>query len=206
MVGRSLDAHNECSAPALMEETPKALRVAVVEDNPRIQQLISAEITDEGHVCICFGSAEDFLDEAGSDRFDLLLLDLILPGMDGLACLKQLQLQAASQPALRVVIVTALNDADLSMNTRTRDVMRGDRAIRLSVKEYDLLNFLMRGAGRVLERQEIMHGVWGENFYGDDNLLDVYIRYLRQKVALDDAPTLINTVRGVGFILREQTN
>ena len=108
MVGRSLDAHNECSAPALMEETPKALRVAVVEDDPRIQQLISAEITDEGHACICFGSAEDFLDEAGSDRFDLLLMDLMLPGMDGLACLKQLQHQAA----LRVVIVTALNDAD----------------------------------------------------------------------------------------------
>ena len=64
MVGRSLDAHNECSAPALMEETPKALRVAVVEDDPRIQQLISAEITDDA--CICFGSAEDFLDEAGS--------------------------------------------------------------------------------------------------------------------------------------------
>ena len=55
--------------------------------------LISAEITDEGHACICFGSAEDFLDESGSDRFDLLLLDLMLPGMDGLACLKQLQLQ-----------------------------------------------------------------------------------------------------------------
>ena len=66
-----------------MEETPKALRVAVVEDDARIQQLISAEITDEGHTCICFGSAED--DEAGSDRFDLLLLDLMLPGMDGLA-------------------------------------------------------------------------------------------------------------------------
>ena len=73
-----------------------------------LQQLISAEITDEGHACFCFGSAEDFLDEAGSDRFDLLLLDLMLPGMDGLACLKQLQHQAA----LRVVIVTALNDAD----------------------------------------------------------------------------------------------
>ncbi len=56
-----------------------------------------------------------------------------------------------------------LKVADLSMNTRTRDVTWGDRAIRLSVKEYDLLNFLMRGGGRVLERQEIMHGVWGEN-------------------------------------------
>ncbi len=58
-----------------------------------------------------------------------------------------------------------LKVADLSMNTRTRDVMRGDRAIRLSVKEYDLLNYLMRGAGRVLERQEIMHGVWGRKFF-----------------------------------------
>ena len=88
----------------------------------------------------------------------------------------------------------------------TRDVKRAGRAIQLSVKEYDLLNFLMRGAGRVLERQEIMRGVWGENFYGDDNLLDVYIRYLRQKVESKDSPTLIHTVRGVGFILREESN
>ena len=111
MVGLSQDAHNDFSVSALVEETPKALRVAVLEDDPCIQQLISAECRDEGHACICFGSAEDFLDEAGSDRFDLPLLDLMLPGMDGLACLK-LQLKAPSEPALRVVIVTALNDAD----------------------------------------------------------------------------------------------
>ena len=105
-----------------------ALRVAVVEDDPRIQCRPAdqtAEITDESawitpaSNASCLNHrvfAEDFLDEAGCpsniDRFDLLLLDLMLPGMDGLACLKQLQLQAASQPALRVVIVTALNDAD----------------------------------------------------------------------------------------------
>lgn len=99
-----------------------------------------------------------------------------------------------------------LQVADLSMDTRTRDVKRGDRAIQLSVKEYDLLNFLMRGAGRVLERHEIMRGVWGENFFGDDNLLDVYIRYLRQKIESKSAPTLIHTVRGVGFILRQDAD
>lgn len=99
-----------------------------------------------------------------------------------------------------------LQVGDLVMNTRTRDVNRGKRKIQLSVKEYDLLNFLLRGAGRVLERQDIMHGVWGENFYGDDNLLDVYIRYLRQKVEEPDAPTLIHTVRGVGFILRDTSS
>ena len=64
----------------------------------------------------------------------------------------------------------------------------------------------MRGAGRVLERQEIMKGVWGENFFGDDNLLDVYIRYLRQKIERKDQPSLIHTVRGVGFILRQTTD
>ena len=99
-----------------------------------------------------------------------------------------------------------LQVADLSMDTRTRDVSRAGRAIQLSVKEYDLLNFLMRGAGRVLERQEIMRGVWGENFFGDDNLLDVYIRYLRQKIEQQDLPTLIHTVRGVGFILRKTSD
>ena len=99
-----------------------------------------------------------------------------------------------------------LQVADLSMDTRTRDVKRGDRGIQLSVKEYDLLNFLMRGAGRVLERHEIMRGVWGENFFGDDNLLDVYVRYLRQKIESKSAPTLIHTVRGVGFILRQDAD
>ena len=99
-----------------------------------------------------------------------------------------------------------LQVADLTMDTRTRDVSRAGESIQLSVKEYDLLNFLMRGAGRVLERQDIMRGVWGENFFGDDNLLDVYIRYLRQKIEHQDRPTLIHTVRGVGFILRQTTD
>ncbi|EAQ69546.1 two-component system response regulator RR class I (RRI)-CheY [Synechococcus sp. RS9909] len=97
-----------------------------------------------------------------------------------------------------------LEVGDLRLHTGTRDVRRGDREIQLSVKEYDLLHFLMRGRGRVLERAEIMRGVWGENFYGDDNLLDVYIRYLRQKIETEDQPTLIHTVRGVGFILRDE--
>ena len=95
-----------------MEETPKALRVALVEDDPRIQQLICAEITDEGHDCISFGSAEAFLEAIGPDSFDLVLLDLMLPGIDGLACLKQLQLNTEVRPSLRVVIVTALNDEE----------------------------------------------------------------------------------------------
>ena len=193
MVGRSQDAHNERSAPALMEETPKALHVAVVEDDACIQQLISAEITDRVKAL-----------DAGVD--DYLIKPFSIDELMARLRAMHRRAETFSGPVGGSDVNEILKVADLSMNTRTRDVMRGDRAIRLSVKEYDLLNFLMRGAGRVLERQEIMHGVWGENFYGDDNLLDVYIRYLRQKVELDDAPTLIHTVRGIGFILRGHTN
>tara|TARA_B100001094_G_C17491489_1_gene466717 strand:- start:1 stop:489 length:489 start_codon:yes stop_codon:yes gene_type:complete len=94
---------------------------------------------------------------------------------------------------------------DLTVNIQTRDVHRSGLKIQLSVKEYELLCFLMRGSGKVLERSEIMKAVWGEDFYGDDNLLDVYVRYLRQKVESKDLPALIHTVRGVGFILRDES-
>ena len=101
---------------------------------------------------------------------------------------------------------TFLAVGGLTINTQTRDVHRSGQRLQLSVKEYELLCFLMRGSGKVLERSEIMKGVWGEDFYGDDNLLDVYIRYLRQKVESKDLPPLIHTVRGVGFILRDETH
>ena len=107
-----------------------------------------------------------------------------------------------SQQALPAVLTVG----DLHVDTSTRDVNRGKHPIQLSVKEYDLLLFMMRAGGKVLKRAEIMRGVWGENFYGDDNLLDVYIRYLRQKIESPERPTLIHTVRGVGFILRDESD
>ena len=123
-----------------MEETTKALRVALIEDDPRIQQLIGAEISDEGHDCICFGSAEDFLEAAAPNSFDLVLLDLMLPGMDGLTCLKQLHLKAPSRPTLRVVIVTALNDAD----KRREALSNGAEAYVLKPDLFEQLPQLLR--------------------------------------------------------------
>ncbi|MDM7954126.1 MAG: response regulator transcription factor [Cyanobium sp. CZS 25K] len=96
-----------------------------------------------------------------------------------------------------------LSCADLTVNTATREVNRAGQAISLSVREYDLLLCLLRGAGRVLEREEILRQVWGDNHFGDENLLGVYIRYLRRKLEPEGLPTLIQTVRGVGFMLRE---
>ena len=105
-----------------------------------------------------------------------------------------LQPQSSEPEVLRI--------GDLELNQANHDVRRGSRSIQLSNKEYQLLVFLMRSPNKVQSRLEILHGVWGESFYGDDNLLDVYIRYLRQKVESPEEPKLIHTVRGVGFMMR----
>ena len=88
------------------------LVVAIVEDDPRIQQLLLAEIQDEGHNGVVYSSAEDFLDNASTQKFDLVLLDLMLHGIDGLACLKRLQQNDVFTSPPRVVIMRALNDAE----------------------------------------------------------------------------------------------
>ncbi len=91
----------------------------------------------------------------------------------------------------------------LVVNTGSREVSRNGAPIRLTVREYDLLLCLLREPNQVHEREAILKTVWGENHFGDDNLLDVYIRYLRRKVEQAGQPTLIQTVRGVGFMLKE---
>ena len=92
--------------------------------------------------------------------------------------------------------------ANLELNTASREVRRGDRAINLSAKEYQLLLQLLLQANAVVERQALLTAVWGADFYGDANVLDVYIRYLRQKLESQGQPTLIQTVRGVGYMLK----
>jgi len=91
---------------------------------------------------------------------------------------------------------------DLVIDPRSRDVSRGGVPISLAAREYDLLLFLARQAGRVVARGEILENVWGPNFFGDGNVLDVYIRYLRQKIEQPERPQLIHTYRGVGYMLR----
>ena len=233
-------------------------RVLVVDDEPRLTELLSLELDVEGYdVDIASDGATGLIRSRSEPAPDLIILDWNLPDFSGIDICQRIRAGGICTPILMLTgheevsdRVTALDAgvddylikpfsidelmarlramqrraeafsgrnepgqeavqlrvADLSMDTRTRDVKRAGRSIQLSVKEYDLLNCLMRGSGRVLERQEIMRAVWGENFYGDDNLLDVYIRYLRKKVESKDAPTLIHTVRGVGFILREESN
>lgn len=92
---------------------------------------------------------------------------------------------------------------DLVLDPLTRDVMRGERRIDLTAKEFDLLRYLMEHPRQVLTRQQILENVWGYDFMGDSNIIEVYIRYLRLKVEQEGEKRLIQTVRGVGYVLRD---
>ncbi len=96
-----------------------------------------------------------------------------------------------------------LRFSDLTMDTVTREVKRGDETIDLSAQEFDLLEMLMRHPRQVLKREQIYEKVWGYDFGGESNVIEVYIRYLRSKLETEDRPKLIHTVRGVGYVLKE---
>jgi len=96
-----------------------------------------------------------------------------------------------------------LRFADLSLDTGTRQAARVDRVISLTAKEYELLELFLRHPRQVLTRDKIFDRVWGYDFGGESNIIEVYIRYLRQKLESSDEPRLIHTVRGMGYVLRE---
>lgn len=96
-----------------------------------------------------------------------------------------------------------LQFADLRLNRSTREVYRGNRSIELTAKEFDLLEYLISHPRQVLTRDQILERVWGYDFMGDSNIIEVYIRYLRLKLEANNEKRLIQTVRGVGYVLRE---
>ena len=95
-----------------------------------------------------------------------------------------------------------ISHADLVLNTDTREVTRADVTEKLTVKEYDLLTFFLQNPNQAMARKAILHSVWGQTWTGDDNLLEVYIRYLRKKIERPGHDKLLQTVRGVGYMLR----
>ncbi|HAG80860.1 MAG TPA: DNA-binding response regulator [Cyanobacteria bacterium UBA12227] len=96
-----------------------------------------------------------------------------------------------------------LQFSDLSLNRSTREVYRGNRLIELTAKEFDLLEYLLTHPRQVLTRDQILERVWGYDFMGDSNIIEVYVRYLRLKLEADGEKRLVQTVRGVGYVLRE---
>lgn len=222
-------------------------RILVIEDEARIAQFIERGLIYEGYRVNVARDGQTGLNIARDNPPDLVILDWMLPGLDGLEVCRRLR--AASD--VPILMLTAKDDvtdrvsaldtgaddylvkpfsidelmarvralfrraaptsrpeilrfADLTLDTGTHRAYRGEHAIDLTAKEYELLELFMRNPRQVLTRDVIFDRVWGYDFGGESNIIEVYVRYLRQKTESQNEPRLIHTVRGVGYVLREE--
>jgi two-component system response regulator MprA len=241
MLGRRMGRQDHGSGTVGM-----GARILVVDDDPMLAAALRRPLTYEGYEVEVATSGEDALARVGEHAPDLIVLDVLLPGMDGLTTCRKLRdvtdvpvlmLTARSEVPERVagfeagaddylgkpfafeellVRVKALlrrrrNGAggelrfgDLTMDRSTREVFRGDRPISLTRQEFDLLALFLEHPRQVLTRSTILERVWDYDFGRDSNVLEVYVGYLRRKLESGGEPRIILTVRGVGYVLREE--
>ena len=237
------------------EEKPP-LKVLVVDDEENIIELIRLGLRYEGFEVAVASDGEQALAQAQRTNPDLIILDILMPGIDGLEVCRRLRNNPTTSD-VPILMLTAKDDvseriaglqagaddyltkpfdfyelverikailrrqnraksaqssgeagqiltfSDLAMNTATREVTRKDKLIELTATEYNLLHLFMSHPRQVLDRQTILNRVWGYDFLGETNIIEVYVRYLREKIEdLPSSPRLIVTVRGVGYILK----
>jgi two-component system response regulator MprA len=223
--------------------------ILVVDDEPRMIQFIRMNLELEGYRVTQASNGLEALNKVRDELPDLVILDVMMPGLDGLEVCRQLRASPNGDvPILMLTAKDAVPDrvagldagaddylvkpfafnellarirallrrrqvadgdqvisfADLMLNSTTHEVARGNRSISLTAKEFDLLELFMRHPRQVLTRDIIYERVWGYDFGGESNIVEVYIRYLRAKLEADGAPRLLQTVRGVGYALREE--
>ena len=222
------------------------MKVLVVEDEQKVANFLQKGLKEEQFVVDVAYDGLEGESLALANEYDLILLDVMLPGKDGVMVLETLRARKIETP---VIMLTAkdmvvdklkgfdagcddyipkpfsfeellarvravlrrrsgvsgnvLNFADLTLDLISHKVIRGGKEIELTVKEYALMEYLMRNPNRVLTRTMITQQVWDYNFDSFTNVIDVYVNYLRNKVDRDFPQKLIHTVRGVGYILKE---
>jgi len=220
-------------------------KILIIEDDEAIIKVLHRVLSYEGYEIFKALNGQQGLNSARENRPDLVILDVMLPGMDGLEVCRRLRL-GGSIPILMLTAKDTIQDrvtgldagaddylvkpfeveellarlrallrrtksdrqpvltfADLTLDTNTRQAHRKAREINLTATEYDLIELFLHHPRQVLTREVIFDRVWGYDFGGESNVLDVYIRYLRQKLEEAGEPRLIFTVRGVGYVLRE---
>lgn len=222
-------------------------KILIIEDDEAILRILRRGLAFESYLVETATDGQAGLIKAREWHPDLIVLDWMLPGLDGLEVCRRLR-TANNVPVLMLTAKESIQDrvqgldcgaddylvkpfeldeltarirallrrsqperipvltfADLSLDTSTRQATRNGRVIQLTAKEYDLLDLFMRHPRQVLTREVFFDRVWGYDFGGESNVLDVYIRYLRQKLVIGDEQQLIHTARGVGYVMREQS-
>lgn len=223
----------------------------IVEDDYRIAAFIQRALAQAGYQVKLAADGNAALAAAGSEPPDVVVLDVMLPGLDGLEVARQLR-AGGGTPILMLTARDAVEDrvegldagaddylvkpfaleellarlrallrrrdvnaaerrrgvlafSDVVLDQDTHEVTRGGRRLELRNMEYELLAFFLRHPGRVLSRMEIFEEVWGFDFLGDSNVIEVTLGHLRQKLEANGEPRLVYTVRSVGYVLREET-
>ena len=227
-----------------------AERILIIEDEEKIARVLQLELQFEGYETVMVHNGADGLLAFHDEAWDLVLLDWMLPEMNGLEVLKRIrkhnevtpvilltakgeiadkvtaldagandyvtkpfefeELLARIRVALRFAVKPSRESAaetvyqflDLSLNEQTREVFVDGAALDFTPREFELLLHLMKHPNLVQSREQLLNAVWGFDYYGDTNVVDVYIRYVRQKLAAS-GKSYIQTVRGVGYVLRE---
>jgi DNA-binding response OmpR family regulator len=222
------------------------MRVLVVEDEKKTASFIRKALQAEGFAVDVCHNGDDAWAAARATPFDAMVLDIMLPGRDGLSLLRQLRERQNTTPVLLLSARGEVNErveglnagaddylpkpfviaeliarvralgrrgsetkspvlrvADLTLDTITREARRGGTVIELTTREYRLLEFLMRSAGRICGRMAILEKVWDYDFDPGSNLVDVNIMRLREKIDSDFEPKLLHTVRGIGYVMKE---
>lgn len=224
--------------------------ILVVEDEEKIARLLEIELEYEGYAVTKVLDGIEAMAEYRAKKWDLILLDVMLPGLSGIEILRRIRSNDNTTPILLLTAKGSVEDkvsgldlgandyitkpfqieellarvraalrnkqviqfeneddwltiADLKVNEKSREVIRGETEIELTPREYDLLVYLLVNKHQVLNRDQILEAVWGYDFFGDTNVVDVYIRYVRKKIDTPDKPSLIQTIRGVGYVLKE---
>src|SRR5918996_4958745 len=221
------------------------MRVLVVEDEPKMAGLVTRGLEEEGIAVDVAGRGEDAVWMAGSTEYDVVVLDVMLPGLDGFEVCRRLRADEVWTPVLMLTARDAVGDrvagldggaddylvkpfsfeellarlralarrgaaerpsvlevGDLRLDPATRDVWRGETPIHLSAKEFALLETLMRRPGQVLSRYQLLEHCWDYGYENRSNVVDVYVRYLREKIDRPFECKSIETVGGAGYRLR----
>ncbi len=220
--------------------------VLIVDDDPRITELLRRTLAYEGYSVAVAASGDEALARTLEHPPDVIVLDVMLPGVDGLEVARRLRAAGDNVPILMLTARDAVADrvsgleagaddylikpfapeelvarikallrrsqperhevlryADVELDTGTRVAHRGTREIELSPTEYELLSLFLRRPRQVLPRDVILDRVWGLDFEGSSNVMEVYIGYLRSKLEAENEPRLIHTIRGVGYVFKE---
>ncbi|MFF2530369.1 response regulator transcription factor [Brevibacillus sp. NPDC058079] len=224
-------------------------RILIVEDEEKIARVIQLELEYEGYESEIAKTGLEALEQYNQGGWNLILLDVLLPGLSGIEVLRRIRVKDSATPVILLTARNAVVDkvngldqgandyitkpfeieellarirsclrlsqmtrkveasakvevADLSLDEKSREVTRGSSQIELTPREFDLLLYLMQNKNQVLNREQILTHVWGFDYFGDTNVVDVYIRYLRKKVDQGYETPLLHTVRGVGYMLK----